>query len=91
MSTRPSGSNPTLGALGWRVVDVFGTDAIAPVERHDHKGLIWFLAGHRLIAATSATATVETPTGQRQTYSRHHNRVTDMVLLWDLAPKGADR
>jgi hypothetical protein len=74
-----------LAALGWRTVDIFGTDAIAPVERHDHKGLIWFLPGHRLIAATAETATLDTPTGSRQTYSRHRNRITDMVLLWELA------
>ena len=80
-----------LAALGWRTTDIFGADSLAPVERHDHKGLLWFLPGYRLIAATAATATIKTPTGQRQTYSRHRNRATEMVLLWELAPKGTDR
>jgi hypothetical protein len=77
-----------LAALGWRAIDLFGADAFAPVERHDHKGLVWFLPGHRLIAATANTATVETPTGARQTYYRLNNRATEMVLLWELPASG---
>jgi hypothetical protein len=82
-----------LAELGWRTPDIFGADHVAPIERHDHKGLIWFLPGCRLIVVTAATATVETPTGSRQTYYRAANRITEMVALWELAdgkPRNAD-
>jgi hypothetical protein len=70
-------------ALGWGPLDLFGCDGTRPFARIDRAGLVWLLAGDKLIALTADTATVETRTGARQTYRRKPNE-PGRVLAWDL-------
>jgi hypothetical protein len=56
---------------------------VRPFARIDYAGLLWLLAGDKLIALTADTATVETCTGARQTYRRRPGE-PGRVLAWDL-------
>jgi hypothetical protein len=70
-------------ALGWGPLDLFGCDRDRPRARIDQAGLIWLMAGRRLVALTADSATIETASGGRLTY----RRVPDdpgRVLAWDL-------
>jgi hypothetical protein len=70
-------------ALGWGPLDLFGCDRDRPFARIDGAGLLWLLNGDRLVAFTENTATIETRTGQRQTYSRKRGG-PGRVLAWEL-------
>jgi hypothetical protein len=70
-------------ALGWGPHDLFGCDGERPFARIDQAGLLWLLHGDRLIAMTENTATIETPTGARQTYRRKAGEL-GRVLAWEL-------
>ncbi len=48
-------------------------------------GLLWLLNGNRLVMLAEDAATIETPTGARQT-SRRKPREPGQVLAWELAP-----
>jgi hypothetical protein len=48
---------------------------------------LWLLNGDKLIALTENTATVERPTGARQTYRRKPSAL-GRVLAWELARNG---
>jgi hypothetical protein len=56
--------------LGWTMADLFQVHMSAPQIRHDLKGLIPLLRGNRIIDITRDTATLETSTGARQTFTR---------------------
>jgi hypothetical protein len=71
-------------ALGWRALDLFGCDRERPWARIDHAGLLWLLNGRKLVALTANTATIETTTGARQTYSRVPIEPGRVVLAWEL-------
>jgi hypothetical protein len=71
-------------ALGWGSHDLFGCDRDRPFARIDQAGLLWLLNGDKLIALTENTATIETPTGARQTYRRKPAEF-GRVLAWELA------
>jgi hypothetical protein len=70
-------------ALGWGPYDLFGCDRIRPFARIDQLGLCWLLNSNRLIALTEHTATIETPSGARQTYRRKPSG-PGRVLAWEL-------
>jgi hypothetical protein len=56
--------------LGWRPIDLFGCDRdheVGPVQRG---GLLWALAGAKLIALSENFAVAVTADGQRSTYRR---------------------
>jgi hypothetical protein len=66
-------------ALGWSTADLFG---LAPVperppanyrrlSRYDLTGLLWLLRGRPVVALTTTTAAVQTPSGAILTYRRH--------------------
>jgi hypothetical protein len=71
-------------ALGWGPYDLFGCDRDRPFARLDQSGLLRLLDGSRLIALSENTATIETPTGARQTYRRRPDE-PGRVLAWELA------
>jgi hypothetical protein len=76
-------------ALGWGPLDLFGCNRHRPWARIDQAGLIWLMAGRRLVALTADSATIETPNGGRLTC----RRVPDdpgRVLAWSLCG-GGDR
>jgi len=70
-------------ALGWGPLDLVGCDGARPFARIDKSGLLWLLRGDRLIAMTENTATVEAPTGARQTWRRKPAE-PGRVLAWEL-------
>jgi hypothetical protein len=72
-------------ALGWGPFDLFGCDRDRPFARIDLAGMLWLLNGGRLIALSEHTATIETPTGARQTY-RRKPEAPGRALPWELAP-----
>jgi hypothetical protein len=71
-------------ALGWRALDLFGCDRERPWARIDQAGLLWLFNGHKLVALTANTATIESATGARQTYSRVPIEPGRVVLAWEL-------
>ena len=71
-------------ALGWGPLDLFGCDRDCPFARIDHAGLLWLLNGHKLVALTRDTATIETSTGARQTYYRRSIEAGRVVLAWEI-------
>jgi hypothetical protein len=72
-------------ALGWGPFDLFGCDRDRPFARIDRAGLLWLLNGDKLVALSENTATIERPTGARQTYRRHPNEPS-RALAWELVP-----
>jgi hypothetical protein len=74
-------------ALGWGAADLFGCDRHRPWARIDRAGLLWLMAGRRLVALTADSATIETATGGWQTYRRVHNG-SGQVLAWSLCGGG---
>jgi hypothetical protein len=75
----------TARALGWADPDLFGCDPERPYARIDKAGLLWALNGHRLVAMTAETATIEIRPGVCQVYRRHPNS-PGRVLPWEFAP-----
>jgi hypothetical protein len=76
-------------ALGWGPLDLFGCDRYRPGARIDQAGLLWLMAGRRLVALTADSATIETASGGRLTYRRVPND-PGRVLAWSLC-SGGDR
>jgi hypothetical protein len=74
-------------ALGWGPHELFGCDREKPFARVDEAGLLWLLAGDRLIALSENTATIEKRTGARQTWRRKHSE-PGRVLAWELVDDG---
>jgi hypothetical protein len=81
-----SGWASRLEALGWGPLDLFGCDRERPFARIDRAGLLWLINGGKLVALTAETATIETPTGHRQTCQRKPVEIGSVVLAWDLNP-----
>jgi hypothetical protein len=71
--------------LGWGPFDLFGCHRARPFARIDQAGLLWLLNGHKLIALTENTATIETRAGARQTYRRKPSE-PGRVLSWEFMP-----
>jgi hypothetical protein len=78
-----SGFAGQAAALGWGPRDLFGCDRDRPFARIDQCGLLWLLNGNRLLALTENTATVEMPTGARQTWRRSATE-PGRLLAWEL-------
>src|SRR5262245_9302017 len=66
-------------ALGWTALDLFG---LAPVSnkpaanyrrlsRYDETGLIWLLRGRPVVALTTDTAAIQSPSGNVTVYRKH--------------------
>jgi hypothetical protein len=74
-------------ALGWGPLDLFGCDRHRPWSRIDQAGLLWLMAGRRLLALTSKGTAIETASGHRVTY---HRVPCDpgRVLAWSLCDGG---
>jgi hypothetical protein len=72
-------------SLGWRQHDLFGCDRDRPFARIDQCGLLWLLDGANPLALTENAATIEMPTGARQTWRRKPNE-PGRVLAWELPP-----
>ena len=70
--------------MGWTAYDLFGCDALKPVERVDRMGLLWLLSGGRIAALTSESAAIEMPSGSRLTYRTKPIRDPGDVLAWEL-------
>ncbi len=70
-------------ALRWGPHDLFGCDRDRPYARIDQAGLLWLLNGDRLVMLAENTATIETPTGARQTWRRKPSE-PGRVLAWEL-------
>jgi hypothetical protein len=79
----------TAQALGWGPLDLFGCNRHRPWARIDQAGLLWLMAGRRLVALTADSATIETASGGRLTYRRAPND-PGRVLAWSLYG-GGDR
>jgi hypothetical protein len=71
--------------LGWSALDLFGCDDRAPYARIDQMGLVWLVAGSRVVSVSSSAAVIETRTGSRQTYRRRTGE-PGRVLAWQLTP-----
>ena len=75
-----------VGAGGRRAFDLFGCDRHRPFARIAiGAALLWLLDGHRLVAMSENTATIETRTGARQTWRRLPDE-PGRALPWELAP-----
>ena len=70
--------------LGWDMLDLWGGHPAKPGQRHDAKGLAWFLAETTLVAMAPDAAVVETARGSRQTYLRRPIGPGRQVLAWEL-------
>jgi hypothetical protein len=81
-----SGWASRVEALGWGPLDLFGCDRERPFARIDRAGLLLLINGGKLVALTAETATIETPTGHRQTCQRQPAEIGSVVLAWDLNP-----
>jgi hypothetical protein len=67
------------------VLDLFGCDDKAPYARIDQMGLVWLVAGSRVVSVSSSAAVIETRTGSRQTYRRRTGE-PGRILAWQLPP-----
>jgi hypothetical protein len=70
-------------ALGWGPLDLFGCDRERPFARIDHQGLLWLLDGAAIIELHRDRATIEKPTGARQTYRRRPVEVGRVMPAWE--------
>ena len=50
-------------ALGWAAEDLFGLDPVAPLGRYDAMGLVWMLAGQRVVTLTDEAAAIKASSG----------------------------
>jgi hypothetical protein len=74
-------------ALGWGPHALFGCDRVRPFARIDQAGLLWLLNGDRLVMLAENAATIETPTGARQTWRIKPGK-PGRVLAWELGGPG---
>jgi hypothetical protein len=73
----------TAAQLGWSMLDLWGSHPAKPGQRHDMKGLAWFVVGSPVIAMARDRAVVETTRGSRLTYLRRPPG-PGQVLAWKL-------
>jgi hypothetical protein len=60
-------------ALGWQPIELFGIHPEKPDARLDCRGLAFLLNGGTVVAMDAASATIVTPNGTKQRYSRWHD------------------
>jgi hypothetical protein len=71
-------------ALGWDPLELFGCDGDKPFARIDQMGLLWFVAGGRIVSISMSAAVIARPTtGARQTY-RPKKGNPERALVWEL-------
>jgi hypothetical protein len=69
-------------ALGWKPFDLFGCDRYQPaVGCLERTGLMWSIAGAKLIALSENSAVTVAPDGTRRTY-RRSMRQPSRALAW---------
>jgi hypothetical protein len=73
-------------ALGWGPLDLFGADRERPFARVDHMGLLWLIAGGRIIELHRDRAVIGSRTGARQSYRRRPHDIGRVGLAWELLP-----
>jgi hypothetical protein len=73
-------------ALGWSTLDAFGAHKLKPYARLDAAGLVWFLGACGVLALSPDSATLQFPSGSRQTYRCRRNVQLDAqrVPAWEL-------
>jgi hypothetical protein len=54
---------------------LFGADRVRPFARVDRAGLAWFIGKGEVVAITAETATIQKPSGARQTFYRRPGAV----------------
>jgi hypothetical protein len=72
--------------LGWHPLELFGVDRRAPYARRDGRGLALVLNGNKVADLTESTATIETTTGARLTFTRKPVEFHQVVLVDQIAP-----
>jgi hypothetical protein len=77
------------GAAGVGHASVFGCSAIAPADRFDLAGLVWFIdSGDEIVAMSSQTAVIRKRSGATQTFRFPHPVAGERVICaWDLDPE----
>jgi hypothetical protein len=70
-------------ALGWGPFDLFGCNRDKPFARISQAGLLWLLAGRKLLALTRDTAAITTHSGGSLTFYRRQLEAGG-VLAWEL-------
>src|SRR5262249_45582132 len=73
--------------LGWDTASVFGCSAIAPEDRLDLAGLIWFIeAGDKITAMSETAAVIRKKSGSTQTFRRSRPEAVGdrVVCAWEL-------
>ena len=78
-----AGLTEKASAFGWSPFDLFGCDCDRAFADIDQQSLCWLLDGHRLVALTVNTATIEIRPGARQTY-RLKASEPGRILTWEL-------
>jgi hypothetical protein len=74
-------------ALGWEPLDLFGCDRRHPLRQLSRAGLLWLVAGGRLIAMSAELAVVERDDHERRKYARLGVQ-SGVVLAWQLVSRG---
>ena len=64
---------PRALGLGWRVADLYGMNAAAPLARYDDMGLAWLLSPRdRVLFITAASALIQNHAGSRLRFYRRN-------------------
>jgi hypothetical protein len=71
--------------LGWGPLDLVGCDREQPLVRREHIGLLWLVNGGTIRELRRDGATIETPSGARQSYQRRPVEVGRVVPAWELS------
>jgi hypothetical protein len=58
-----------------RLEDLFGADLARPFARMDRAGLAWIIGEGEVVAITGEMATIQKPSGARQTFYRRPGEV----------------
>lgn len=72
----------TAAQFGWSTLDLFGVHPMAPITRHDAKGLIPLLGGNTVVAVSEHTATIRMPSGSALRFNRMGKAAG--VCIWEI-------
>ncbi len=64
--------------------DLFGCHPAKPDNRHDYKGLIWFLPDRDIAALTESAVTLRAGPRATLTYRKHGGELPGQVPVWEL-------
>lgn len=71
-------------AMGWGTFDLFGCSPTKPDQRHDYKGLIWFLLDRDIAALTESAVTLRAGPRATLTYRKHVGELPGQIAVWEL-------